>query len=400
MQGATGERTGEKLRRYLIAVWSVAAMFVLTMLATRYVEMDVSPVYLAAVMFSTWRGGLGAGLLATALSAVVGTFFFFPPAYSFKVDGEGVLELGVFTLAALIVSSLSAAREKALALEQQARHEAEAANAVKDEFLAAVSHELRTPLTTIKTLTRVLLRKNPTEEERREYLEDIASECERQIDLVHNLLDLSRIKVSGVEIRPGRVDVGEALRACEKIERAGTNERNQELVVELTSDLPPVRADRSALRRALCAVVENAIKYTPDGGRIILRARRDEGVGGQVAIEVEDTGLGIRAEDLPRIFERFYRGRAARGGGAGNPDEQEVPGIGLGLHLARVLVEGMNGSIEASSRVGHGSTFTLRLPVWRDGTDADERELATSSVSASAENAVSGAAKPEGLPNG
>jgi signal transduction histidine kinase len=366
-----------KLRRYLVGVWSVAAVFVLTMLATRYVQLDVSAVYLAAVMFSAWRGGLGAGLLATALSAVLGAFFFFPPAYSFKVYGEDLLQLGVFTLAALIISSLSAARERALALEQQARHEAEAANAVKDEFLAAVSHELRTPLTTIKTLTRVLLRKNPTEEERREYLEDIASECERQIDLVHNLLDLSRVKVGGVEISPGRVDVGETLRDCEKVERTGAAERKQELVVEVASGLPPVSADRSAIRRALCAVVENAIKYTPEGGRITMRARRD-GDGGRVAVEVEDDGPGIHPEDLPRVFERFYRGRA----GAGRPEEQEVPGIGLGLYLARVLVEGMGGSIEASSRIGRGSTFTLRLPAWPGDASGEDDELTPGFVNA------------------
>lgn len=400
MQVASRESIGEKLRRHLIAVGSVAVVFALTMFATRYVEMDVSSVYLAAVMFSTWRGGLGAGLLATALSAIVGAFFFFPPTYSFKVDGEGVLELGVFTLAALIISSLSAARERALALEQQARREAEVANAVKDEFLAAVSHELRTPLTTIKTLTRVLLRKNPTEEERREYLADIASECDRQIDLVHNLLDLSRVKVGGVEIKSGRVEVGEVLRDCEKIERAEAAERQQELVVECPPDLPPVRTDHSALRRALCAVVENAIKYTPDGGRITLRARRDEGSGGQVAIEVEDTGQGICAEDLPHIFESFYRGRAGAGDGARDVNEQEVPGIGLGLHLARVLVEGMGGSIEARSQVGRGSTFTLRLPVWQDETNDEVSELATGHVNAPAENLESSAEKPGRLQNG
>ena len=112
--GKVGESVGGRPRRYLIAVWSVAAVFVLTMLATRYVELNVTLVYLAAVMFSTWRGGLGAGLVATALSAVLGAFFF-PPAYSFKVYGEDLLHLGVFTLAALIISSLSAARERALA---------------------------------------------------------------------------------------------------------------------------------------------------------------------------------------------------------------------------------------------------------------------------------------------
>ena len=399
MRGETGRSTGGRLRRYLIAVWSVAAVFALTMFATRYVQMDVSAVYLAAVMFSAWRGGLGAGLLATALSAVLGAFFFFPPAYSFRVYGEDLLQLGVFTLAALIISSLSAARERALAVSEQARRESEVANSVKDEFLAAVSHELRTPLTTIKTLTRVLLRKNPTEEERREYLEDIASECERQIDLVHNLLDLSRVKVGGVEISPGRVELGETLRDCEKVVRAGSAERDQDLVVELTSDLPPVRGDKSALRRAVCAVVENAIKYTPEGGRIALRAARGEG-GEHVAIEVEDTGPGISADDLPRVFERFYRGRAGTGNGGGGGVEQEVPGIGLGLHLARVLVEGMGGSIEASSRVGRGSTFTLRLPVWRDESDGDADEGAAAPASAPAENFAGGAAERGGLRNG
>lgn len=374
MTEATGESVGARMRRYLMGVWSVASVFALTMLATRYVDLNVTPVYLAAVMFSTWRGGLGAGLVATALSAVLGAFFFFPPAYSFKVYGEDLLQLGVFTLAALVISSLSAARERALALSEQARREAVTANSVKDEFLAAVSHELRTPLTTIKTLTRILLRKNPSEEERREYLEDIAAECERQIDLVHNLLDLSRVKAGGVEIQPARVEVSAALRDCEKTLRTAAAERGQELAVDLTPDLPPVRADRGALRRALCAVVENAVKYTPEGGRVTLRARREG--GGHVSVDVEDTGPGIREEDVPRIFERFYRGRTGAGNGESSADEQDVPGIGLGLYLARVLVEGMGGRIGVKSRVGHGSTFTLRLPVWRGGAVESDGEQA------------------------
>ncbi|HEX6622314.1 MAG TPA: histidine kinase dimerization/phospho-acceptor domain-containing protein, partial [Pyrinomonadaceae bacterium] len=178
----------------------------------------------------------------------------------------------------------------------------------KDEFLAAVSHELRTPLTTIKALTRVLLRKNPTEEERREYLADIASECERQIDLVHNLLDLSRINAGGVQIELRRVSAEDVVRACEKIERVEAAEHGHELRVEVAPDLPPIRADHSALRRALCTVVGNAIRYTPDGGSIALRAESD---GGTVAFEVEDNGRGIHPADLPHIFESFYRGRAA-----------------------------------------------------------------------------------------
>jgi signal transduction histidine kinase len=201
---------------------------------------------------------------------------------------------------------------------------------------------------------------------------------------VHNLLDLSRIRAGGVQIKPQRVDAAEVVRACEKIERAEAEEHGHRLIVELPPELPFVRADHSALRRALCTVAENAIKYTPDGGSITLRADSD---GGNVIIEVEDTGRGIRDEDLPHIFDKFYRGHATGDGAEGlSENEQDVPGIGLGLHLARALVEGMNGSIEVRSRIGAGSTFRLRLPVWSRESNADDVETALSPVEAAAAN--------------
>jgi signal transduction histidine kinase len=362
---------GEIVRRYLIAISSVAAVFGLTILLTNFIQTDVSTLYLVAVMFSAWRGGLGAGLLATFLSVVIATYFFLPPVYSFSLKAEGVVELIVFALAAILVGSLSASRERALALEKVARLEAESANRVKDDFLAAVSHELRTPLTTIKTLTRLLLRKNLPEPERREYLEDIASECERQIDLVHNLLDLSRIRAGGVPLDLSPVDASAVLHACEKIERVNAAERNHELTVEIEPDLPFVRADENALRRALGAITENAIKYTPEGGRILLSAHRNG--SSQVAIEVADNGRGISDKDLPRVFERFYRGRSSNE--SDNSKVREMSGIGLGLHLARGLIEGMNGTISVESRVGVGSTFTILLPAWRESEDISEIAL-------------------------
>jgi signal transduction histidine kinase len=172
-----------------------------------------------------------------------------------------------------------------------------------------------------------------------------------------------------------------------------------ELRVEVAPDMPLILADRDALRRALCTIVENAIKYTPDGGRIRLRARTDG--DGQATIEVEDDGPGIHAEDLPHIFESFYRGRAMGDGvSLSDTDNREVPGVGLGLYLARVLVEAMKGSIEARSEVGSGSTFTLRLPVWRAETDAEGDELAKNIVKTAADNFASGAMGREGHQNG
>ncbi|HEY8562171.1 MAG TPA: ATP-binding protein [Pyrinomonadaceae bacterium] len=357
-------------RRYALAVGSVAAVFVLTMLLTKFVPTDVSTLYLAAVMFAAWRGGLAAGLIATVLSVAIATFFFLPPIYSFSLKAEGVVELVVFALTAVVINSLNAARAQALRLERSARREAETANSLKDEFLAAVSHELRTPLTTIKTLTRLLLRKNLPETERREHLEDIASECERQIDFVHNLLDLSRIRAGGVQINLTRVDVGEVLRACENVERVNAAEHDHELAVELAPELPFVRADQNALRRAVCAIAENAIKYTPDGGRIFFRARRDGAA--HVVIEIADNGPGIDAADLPHLFERFYRGQTT--GKNDNPDAQKISGVGLGLNLARGLIDGMNGTISVDSRPGAGSIFTVRLPVWRESAEPAETE--------------------------
>jgi signal transduction histidine kinase len=187
------------------------------------------------------------------------------------------------------------------------------------------------------------------------------------------------------------------LRACEKIERVEAAERGHELAVEVAPDMPPIRADRDALRRALCTIVENAIKYTPDGGRIRLRARLEG--DGRATIEVEDNGPGIHAEDLPRIFESFYRGHSAGDGtGQSDADSREVPGVGLGLYLARVLVEAMNGSIEAQSQIGLGSTFTLRLPVWRAETGGDEP--ATNMVKTAADSLGSAAMSREGRRNG
>jgi signal transduction histidine kinase len=117
------------------------------------------------------------------------------------------------------------------------------------------------------------------------------------------------------------------------------------------------------LRRALCTIIENAIKFTPQGGRIMLRASHFDD---RVCVEIEDTGRGIREEDLPRIFDKFYRGRAADESMTAKPYEPEVPGAGLGLNLARALVGGMNGSIEAKSRLGRGSKFIVKLPVWEE----------------------------------
>lgn len=243
---------------------------------------------------------------------------------------------------------------------------------LKSEFVSTVSHEMRTPLTTIKALTRLLMREGLDEGKRREYIETISVECDRQIDFVLNLLDLSRIEGGVLRVTHERVDVNQVIGSVVKSELRAAEKRNHELRVESKDDVPPVCADPKELRRVLSNLVENAIKYTPDGGRIVVSNSEENS---QVVIKISDNGRGIPAEDLPILFDKFHRGRPARhsaatADGTTNAEfleDAEVSGVGLGLYLAKNVMERMGGRITVQTEVGRGSTFTLHLPRWREG---------------------------------
>ncbi|HET8781127.1 MAG TPA: ATP-binding protein [Pyrinomonadaceae bacterium] len=243
---------------------------------------------------------------------------------------------------------------------------------LKTEFVSSVSHELRTPLTTIKALTRLLMRDGIDEAKRREYLETISVECDRQIDLVLNLLDLSRIEGGVLRVTHERVDVEELISSVVKSETRSAEKRGHDLRVEPPDAIAHACGDPKALRRVLSNVIENAIKYTPDGGRIVVSADQEDG---QVTVSVTDNGRGIPREDMPNLFEKFHRGSPAAHSRAMRDatthaeflEDADVSGVGLGLYLARNLMEQMGGKIAVVSEVGRGSTFTLHLPAWRNG---------------------------------
>lgn len=257
--------------------------------------------------------------------------------------------------------------------EQIARREArlKELNDLKSEIVSSVSHELRTPLATIKTLAAFILRNEPPEQERRESLEIIAQECDRQIDLVTNLLDLSSIEAGTFPYQPARTDTLQLLDTCLRIERHQVELHRHQLIADLPEHLPPVYTDSKAIRRVICTLIENAIKYTPDGGRITLGARA---AGQLVIVEISDTGRGISAADMPHIFKKFYRGHQAAGrtGESGEVPAHnidvpaDVPGVGLGLYLARTIIERLDGKLEVRSELGKGSAFNVSLPVWSE----------------------------------
>lgn len=245
-------------------------------------------------------------------------------------------------------------------------------DSLKSEWVSRVSHELRTPLTTIKALTRLLMRDGLSESKQREYIETISVECDRQIDLVLNLLDLARIEGGVFRITHERVNVEEVMSSCVKAGIRAAEKRGHILRIEKNQEPLFVCADPKTIRRVLGNLIENSVKYTPDCGLIVLSAL---GNGNEVRISVADNGRGIPPEDMPVLFDKFYRGKPAPQSAAVHNGETEadfledadMSGVGLGLYLARNVIEHMGGRISVESEVGRGSVFSLHLPIWRDG---------------------------------
>ncbi len=170
---------------------------------------------------------------------------------------------------------------------------------------------------------------------------------------MNNLLDLTRIESGAYKVNVGPIDVAEILNGCADLEKHAAEARQQTLVTELPEQSVLALGNKSALRRALSMLVENAIKYTPENGKIVLGTTT---MGDEIGIYIRDNGPGISQHDLTHIFERFYRGSRGESGDVG-----DQPGIGLGLYLARGLIEQLGGRVVVQSEINHGSTFTIYL---------------------------------------
>lgn len=236
---------------------------------------------------------------------------------------------------------------------------------LKSDFVSNVSHELKTPLTTIKLLAHLLQRAELVNEERIDYAKTIAIECDRQIDFVGNLLDLSRIESGAYKLRKNKVQVRNLISPWLEVERYRAESLGVILKSELPTDLPALKGDSEALSRVIRGLVDNAIKYTPRGGQILVEAAQ---IGDILTITVKDSGKGISPDHLQHIFEKFYRVDEKTDSGNNAIEEAGTigSGVGLGLYLARHIITQLDGEISVSSEPGSGSTFSLRLPLWTD----------------------------------
>lgn len=249
--------------------------------------------------------------------------------------------------------SQAMSRARLYEAERRARAEAEAANRAKDEFLSTLSHELRTPLTPILGWAGMLRRRSLDDAGRERALEIIERSARAQVQLVSDLLDVSRI-VTGklhLDIRP--VDLSEVITAAVAVVQPSAAAKSVVIEVRLDADVGLVEGDPERLQQVIWNLLSNAVKFTPDGGQVTIALERAEGAA---MVTVRDTGEGIPGAFLPYVFDRFRQADAS--------STRRYGGLGLGLAIVRYLVELHGGSVTASSEgEGQGATFTVRLPL-------------------------------------
>jgi signal transduction histidine kinase len=240
-------------------------------------------------------------------------------------------------------------RERLFALEQKARAEAERAVRLRDEVLAIVAHDLRNAVHTVGMAASSLIKMPQGDEQRIRALEIIKRAASGMDFLISDLLDVARIESGTFPIEPVTVDLPALLEETLDLFEQQARPREITLVCEGLPGIGAVLADRGRLGQVLSNLLSNAIKFTPDHGRVVLRARR---LGGEVQVSVEDTGPGIAADSLPHVFDRFWRA-----------DRRSRSGTGLGLPIAKSIVEAHGGRIWVESTPGRGSTFHFTLPL-------------------------------------
>jgi signal transduction histidine kinase len=317
------------------------------------------------VRVSAWRIAL---LTAALTAAPVVLFIQWARGARLEVPAVVLAGIAIAVLVMLRLTAILRSAERLRVRERQARSDAIAAQVklaaqnerlvqadrLKDEFVALISHDLRTPLTSIIGYVELALEDDTEvqlDKERRGYLEIVGRSSQRLLHLVDDLLFVARLRTGRLDLTPTRIDLAEI--AAQTVDELRPRAEQKELTLTLEAREPvPLEGDRGRIFQLLDNLVSNAIKFTPEGGRIELVVTRT-GDGGR--LEIRDTGIGIGAADTEQIFEQFFRTRAAVKG--------QIQGTGLGLFIARAIAEAHGGAISVAPRDGGGTVFRIDLPV-------------------------------------
>ena len=269
------------------------------------------------------------------------------------VVGAGVLGLEVTDMVRRVVTN-----EVGRVTLDQLYGEAQRVIDAREEILRIVAHDLRSPLNTISMATSLLLDMPASEADLAKRLKIIKRSGEAMDRLIQDLLSVTTIEAGRLSIAPRKLKVDDLFQDALEMLESIAREKSITLKVDRAADLPPVRGDAARVLQVFSNLVGNAVKFTPEGGIITLSAARADN---RIYCTIADTGPGIPPEDLPRIFGKFWQSK--RG---------DRRGVGLGLAIARGIVEAHGGTITVRSEVGRGSVFTFSLPVWSEDDMADQ----------------------------
>jgi signal transduction histidine kinase len=217
------------------------------------------------------------------------------------------------------------------------------------DVTANVAHDLRTPLTRIRTIMETADWSRAPETERHEAAAQVIEECDQLAPLINDILELCQAETGMLALRPERFDFAAETRKALELFSILAEEKSISIENGVPESAIPITADRTRIQRILANLIDNAVKYTPEGGRFSVRLREEHGMA---LLEVADNGPGIPFAERDRVFERFHRLDASR----------TAPGNGLGLSLAKAFAVAQGGDVELSETIPHGCTVTLRLP--------------------------------------
>jgi two-component system, OmpR family, sensor histidine kinase KdpD len=355
----------------IVAV-AVATSFAWTVLGREHLA-DAVMVYLLATVSIATRFGYGPSLFAAVLSVLAFDVFFVPPYFDFTVvDLRHLVTFAVMFVVAALISGLTqrvrdqAEKQIAIAEEANRARMLVEAERLRNALLSSVSHDLRTPLAVVTGAASTLLEGPLEAAVQRELTETILQEAERLNRLVRNLLDMTRLEAGAVQVDKQWSPVEEVIgSALGRVERLLGDRR---VTMEVPTGLPLVPLDPVLVEQVLVNLLENAVKYTPEGTEITVIARELPQPVDAIEIEVADRGPGVPPGEATRVFEKFHRIGERRDG----------RGTGLGLAICRAIVTAHGGEIRVEPREGGGARFRFRLPVCGNAPTVERSEGAPS----------------------